>query len=392
MANVDLTVGIGQGGGDEDLAIGHVGYLNYFERAKNAILTQGNTMNEEQMRAALDAVAITADTALTLGQSRAIKNINGQQVSIQLPLACASAHDDLRARMSAAAQCDLTVEIITKIDAHLVQAGLAVAPNVKNVIAIASGKGGVGKSTTAVNLALALAHEGARVGLLDADIYGPSVPLLLNLEGKPDLDADEKMIPPSRYGVQANSIGFLIDADSPMAWRGPMVSQALQQLFNQSAWDDLDYLIIDMPPGTGDIQLTLSQKIPVTAAVIVTTPQDLALLDARKGLKMFEKTNIPVVGIVENMALHTCGQCGHEEAIFGAGGAVKMSEDFNVPLLGQLPLAIDIRLSADAGKPTVAADPESPHAQHYRSIARRLGAAVASLPKDLTHKFKVTTQ
>ena len=349
-------------------------------------------MNEEQMRAALDAVAITADTALTLGQSRAIKNINGQQVSIQLPLACASAHDDLRARMSAAAQCDLTVEIITKIDAHLVQAGLAVAPNVKNVIAIASGKGGVGKSTTAVNLALALAHEGARVGLLDADIYGPSVPLLLNLEGKPDLDADEKMIPPSRYSVQANSIGFLIDADSPMAWRGPMVSQALQQLFNQSAWDDLDYLIIDMPPGTGDIQLTLSQKIPVTAAVIVTTPQDLALLDARKGLKMFEKTNIPVVGIVENMALHTCGQCGHEEAIFGAGGAVKMSEDFNVPLLGQLPLAIDIRLSADAGKPSVAADPESPHAQHYRSIARRLGAAVASLPKDLTHKFKVTTQ
>ena len=349
-------------------------------------------MNEEQIRAALDAVLINHDIALTLGQVRAIKSIDGQRVTVVLPFACATQFDVLRARMSAAANTVLSIDISTKIDAHLVQAGLAVSPNVKNVIAIASGKGGVGKSTTAVNLALALAHEGARVGLLDADIYGPSVPLLLNLEGKPDLDADEKMIPPSRYGVQANSIGFLIDADSPMAWRGPMVSQALQQLFNQSAWDNLDYLIIDMPPGTGDIQLTQSQKSPVTAAVIVTTPQDLALLDARKGLKMFEKTNIPVVGIVENMALHTGSSCGHEEAIFGAGGAVKMSEDFNVPLLGQLPLAIDIRLTADAGKPSVAANPESAHSQHYRSIARRLGAAIATLPKDLTHKFKVKSQ
>ena len=348
-------------------------------------------MNEEQMRAALDAVTINPDVTLTLGQARAIKAIRGRAIEIVLPFACASAHDDLRDRMCAAAGMDLNIDISTKIDAHLVQAGLTVAPNVKNVIAVASGKGGVGKSTTAVNIALALAHEGARVGLLDADIYGPSVPLLLKLEGKPALNAEEKMIPPARYGVQANSIGFLIHTDSPMAWRGPMVSQALQQLFGQTAWEQLDYLIIDMPPGTGDIQLTLSQKIPVTGAVIVTTPQDLALLDARKGLKMFEKTNIPVLGIVENMALHVCSNCGHEEAIFGAGGADKMSADFDVPLLGQLPLAMDIRVQADNGQPTVAADPNSAHAMHYRSIARKIGAALAALPKDLSHKFKVTT-
>ncbi|AXF84615.1 Iron-sulfur cluster carrier protein [Ephemeroptericola cinctiostellae] len=347
-------------------------------------------MNEEQMRAALEAVAISSDSALTLGQVRAIKSIRARAIEVVLPFACASQHDDLRDRMCTAADMDLNIDISTKIDAHLVQAGLTVAPNVKNVIAVASGKGGVGKSTTAVNIALALAHEGARVGLLDADIYGPSVPLLLQLEGKPELNADEKMVPPARYGVQASSIGFLIDSDSPMAWRGPMVSQALQQLFGQTAWDNLDYLIIDMPPGTGDIQLTLSQKIPVTGAVIVTTPQDLALLDARKGLKMFEKTNIPVLGVVENMALHTCSNCGHEEAIFGAGGAAKMSTDFDVPLLGQLPLAMDIRVQADRGQPTVAANPNSVHAQHYRSIARKIGAALAVLPKDLSHKFKVT--
>ena len=348
-------------------------------------------MNEEQIRAALENVAISSDAALTLGQARAIKSIDHTIVNLVLPFACASQHDDLWARMNAATGLALTVNISTKIDAHLVQAGLSVAPNVKNVIAVASGKGGVGKSTTAVNIALALAFEGAKVGLLDADIYGPSVPLLLNLAGKPELDADEKMIPPARYGVEANSIGFLIDVDAPAAWRGPMVSQALQQLFNQTAWGDLDYLIIDMPPGTGDIQLTLSQKIPVTGAIIVTTPQDLALLDARKGLKMFEKTNVPVLGIIENMALHTCNNCGHEEAIFGSGGAAQMSADFGVTLLGQLPLDMAIRLAADSGQPTVAADAHSPHALHYRSIARKISAAVAGLPKDLSHKFKVTT-
>jgi ATP-binding protein involved in chromosome partitioning len=271
---------------------------------------------------------------------------------------------------------------------------VSVAPNVKNVIAIASGKGGVGKSTTAVNIALALSHEGARVGILDADIYGPSMPTLLNLSGKPELNAQELMVPHTQYGVQVNSIGFLIDNDNPVAWRGAMVSQALQQLFYQTAWTDLDYLIVDMPPGTGDIQLTLSQKIPVTGAVIVTTPQDLALMDARKGLAMFEKTHIPVLGIVENMALHTCSNCGHEEAIFGSGklgGAGKMSADFDVPLLGQLPLALDIRMQADAGKPTVADNPNSTHAQHYRSIARQLALALAMRPRDLSHKIKITT-
>ena len=252
----------------------------------------------------------------------------------------------------------------------------------------------MGKSTTAVNIALALAHEGARVGILDADIYGPSMPTLLNLAGKPELNAQELMVPHTQYGVQVNSIGFLIDNDNPVAWRGAMVSQALQQLFNQTAWTDLDYLIVDMPPGTGDIQLTLSQKIPVTGAVIVTTPQDLALMDARKGLAMFEKTHIPVLGIVENMALHTCSNCGHEEEIFGGGklgGASKMSADFDVPLLGQLPLAMDIRVQADAGKPTVADNPNSTHAQHYRSIARQLALALAMRPRDLSHKIKVTT-
>ena len=211
------------------------------------------------------------------------------------------------------------------------------------------------------------------------------------MDGKPELDKDELMMPHERYGIQANSIGFLIDNDAPMAWRGPMVSQALQQLFVQTAWDDLDYLIMDMPPGTGDIQLTMSQKIPVSGAVIVTTPQDLALMDARKGLAMFEKTNIPVLGIVENMALHVCSNCGHEEAIFGSGGAEKMSADFHVPLLGSLPLAMSIREQADAGQPTVVADPQGVHAQHYLGIARQIGLALALRPKDLTHKIKVSS-
>ena len=348
-------------------------------------------MNQQELQHVLEGILIEPDNTLTLGQVRAVKNITDSTIQIELPYACSSQHADLKTRIHAAIGTSFEINITTKIAAHMVQAGLSVLPNVKNVIAIASGKGGVGKSTTAVNIALALAYEGAKVGLLDADIYGPSVPLLLNLSGKPELDASEKMIPHTRYGVEANSIGFLIDVDSPAAWRGPMVSQALQQLFNQTAWGDLDYLIIDMPPGTGDIQLTLSQKIPVTGAVIVTTPQDLALLDARKGLKMFEKTNVPVLGIVENMALHICSNCGHEEAIFGQGGAAKMSTDFGVTVLGQLPLSIDIRTAADSGQPSVAADANSAHAQYYRSIARKMSAAVALLPKDLSHKFKVTT-
>lgn len=348
-------------------------------------------MNQQELESILEQVTIEDGLPLTLKQVRAIKKIQGSQINIELPYACSSQHAQLKARLIAAAKANLNIEITTKISVHTVQAGISVQKNVRNVIAVASGKGGVGKSTTAVNIAIALATEGAKVGLLDADIYGPSIPLLLNLTGKPELNNKEQMIPPIQYGVEANSIGFLIDNDAPAAWRGPMVSQALQQLFYQTAWGDLDYLIIDMPPGTGDIQLTLAQKIPVTGAVIVSTPQDLALLDARKGLKMFEKTNIPVLGIIENMALHTCSQCGHEEAIFGQGGAIKMSDNFNIALLGQLPLALDIRTAADEGIPTVAQDITSIYAQHYCSIARKIGAAIALLPKDLSHKIKVTT-
>ncbi len=352
-------------------------------------------MSHDDLLNRLNEVPALAGESTTLGELRAIKKLtvdrNLTKLDIVLPFACASQHADLRDRLQKAAGIPLSIQLDTKIDAHLAQAGTNVLANVKNVIAVASGKGGVGKSTTAVNIALALAAEGARVGLLDADIYGPSVPTLLGVEGKPELNEQELMIPHERYGIQANSIGFLIDNDAPMAWRGPMVSQALQQLFNQTAWDNLDYLIVDMPPGTGDIQLTMSQKIPVSGAVIVTTPQDLALMDARKGLVMFEKTNIPVLGIVENMALHVCSNCGHEEAIFGAGGAQAMSADFHVPLLGQLPLAMAIRESADAGKPTVAADPHGAHAQHYASIARQIGLALARRPKDLTHKIRVST-
>ena len=352
-------------------------------------------MSHDDLLNRLNEVPALAGESTTLGELRAIKKLtvdrNLTKLDIVLPFACASQHADLRDRLQKAAGIPLSIQLDTRIDAHLAQAGTNVLANVKNVIAVASGKGGVGKSTTAVNIALALAAEGARVGLLDADIYGPSVPTLLGVDGKPELNEQELMIPHERYGIQANSIGFLIDNDAPMAWRGPMVSQALQQLFNQTAWDNLDYLIVDMPPGTGDIQLTMSQKIPVSGAVIVTTPQDLALMDARKGLVMFEKTNIPVLGIVENMALHVCSNCGHEEAIFGAGGAQAMSKDYHVPLLGQLPLAMAIRENADAGKPSVAADPSGVHAQHYAAIARQVGLALARRPKDLTHKIRVSS-
>jgi ATP-binding protein involved in chromosome partitioning len=258
---------------------------------------------------------------------------------------------------------------------------------VRNIIAIASGKGGVGKSTTAVNLALALQAEGARVGLLDADIYGPSVPLLLGVSVKPTSIDGTKMIPVLGHGLQANSIGFLMSEDTPAIWRGPMVTQALEQLLRQTAWDDLDYLIIDMPPGTGDIALTLAQSVPVVGAVIVTTPQDLALIDARKGLKMFEKVNVPILGIVENMALHICSQCGHAEPIFGQGGARRMATDYQAPWLGSLPLALAIREQADAGRPIVVSNPQSEAAGLYREIALRLAARVSTLPRDLSEKF-----
>lgn len=265
------------------------------------------------------------------------------------------------------------------VEARSVQPGLQPLAGIRNIIAVASGKGGVGKSTTAVNLALALAQEGAKIGILDADIYGPSQPRMLGLSGRRPTTTDGKRIRPlESFGVACMSIGFLIDEDQPMIWRGPMVTQALQQLLGDTEWGEIDYLVVDMPPGTGDIQLTLSQRVPVSGAVIVTTPQDIALLDARKGLRMFEKVKVPVLGIVENMSLHVCSKCGHQEPIFGTGGGERMAEQYGVPLLGNLPLDIHIREEADAGQPSVVADPDGPAARAYRDIARRMCARLAA--------------
>lgn len=272
-------------------------------------------------------------------------------------------------------------ELLHRSVSHAVQGALAPLAKVRNLIAVGSGKGGVGKSTTAVNLALALAADGARVGVLDADIYGPSVPTLLGLGGKPD-SPDGKAIQPLRaHGIEFMSIGLLVDADTPMIWRGPMATSALSTLLNDTLWGDLDFLIVDLPPGTGDIQLTLAQKIPVAGAVIVTTPQDVATLDARKALKMFEKVDVPVLGLIENMALHTCSSCGHVEHVFGEGGGARMAADYGVPLLGSLPLDIGIREQSDAGTPIVVADPRSPAAMAYRAAARNLAVALARRPK-----------
>jgi len=279
------------------------------------------------------------------------------------------------------------VQVRTKVTAHTVQQGVKRLTNVQNMIAVASGKGGVGKSTTAVNLALALRLEGARVGILDADIYGPSQPRMLGITGQPESTDGKSLEPMLNHGVQAMSIGFLIDEETPMIWRGPMVTQALEQLLNDTRWKDLDYLIIDLPPGTGDTQLTLAQKVPVSGAIIVTTPQDIALLDARKGLKMFEKVEVPILGIIENMSIHICGSCGAEEHIFGTGGGARMAEQFGVSFLGALPLDIRIREQADSGQPTVAAEPDSRIAQIYREIARRVAAKLSLQAKDHTAKF-----
>jgi ATP-binding protein involved in chromosome partitioning len=282
---------------------------------------------------------------------------------------------------------NVSANVHSKIVAHTVQKGVKLVNGVKNIIAVASGKGGVGKSTTAVNLALALAAEGAKVGILDADIYGPSQPQMLGISGQPESTDGKKLEPMTAYDLQAMSVGFLIDPETPMVWRGPMVTQALTQLLGDTNWQDLDYLIVDLPPGTGDIQLTLAQQVPVTGAVIVTTPQDIALLDARKGLKMFEKVGIPILGIVENMSIHICSKCGHEEHIFGSGGAEKMGADYEVEVLGHLPLDINIRMQVDGGKPTVVADPNGRVAEIYKGIARRVAIKIAEKAKDMTSKF-----
>ena len=277
----------------------------------------------------------------------------------------------------------VTVSMGFKVVPHKVQGELKPLKSIANVIAVGSGKGGVGKSTTAVNLALALKREGARVGLLDADIYGPSIPTMLGVKGQPSID-NEKIVPKEAHGLKVMSIGFLVDEESAMIWRGPMVTSALQQLLNDTLWGSLDYLIIDLPPGTGDIQLTLAQKIPVSGALIVTTPQDIALLDARRALYMFRKVEVPVLGVVENMSTHICTGCGHEEAIFGEGGGQQMASDFDIPLLGQLPLAMEIRASLDAGNPTVVNEPDSKLADSYRRLALRTAGELSVQPRSMT--------
>ena len=328
--------------------------------------------------------------------TRAVRNlrVDGGQVSFTLELGypAQSLVPTLQQSLAAAAQTvpgvqQVAVEITSKVQAHAVQRGVPLLPEVKNIIAVASAKGGVGKSTTAANLALALAAEGARVGVLDADIYGPSQPMMLGLSGKPQSLDGKTMEPLQNYGVQVMSIGFLVEPEQAMIWRGPMATQALEQLLRQTHWQGLDYLIVDMPPGTGDIQLTLSQRTPVTGAVIVTTPQDIALLDARKGITMFEKVGVPILGIVENMAVHVCSQCGHAEHIFGAEGGKKMAAEYGLPYLGALPLALRIREQADSGQPTVVADPTSEAAQTYRHIARSVAARIALQGKDYSAKF-----
>ncbi len=338
---------------------------------------------------------VDPNTGKDLVSSRAARNVkvSGDDVSVDIELGypAASQIDGIRglvvSALKAAGAGNVSANVTMKIVAHTVQRGLKVMPNVKNIIAVSSGKGGVGKSTVAANLALALAAEGARVGMLDADIYGPSQPTMLGIEGKPESVDGKTLEPLENYGIQTSSIGFLVDADQPMIWRGPMVTQALQQLLAQTNWKDLDYLIVDMPPGTGDIQLTLAQQVPVTGAVIVTTPQDIALLDAIKGLKMFEKVGVPILGIVENMAVHVCSKCGHAEHVFGAGGAERMSKEYGVEVLGSLPLDIRIREQADSGRPTVVAEPDGDIARAYKAIARRVAIKIAEKAKDMSLKI-----
>jgi ATP-binding protein involved in chromosome partitioning len=339
----------------------------------------------------------------TLGDAKAVGPVKSQGgvVSVELVLGfpCADYVPELQAALqgylqSVLGDARLELKLRAQITAHAVQRTLKPLANVKNVVAVASGKGGVGKSTTAANLALAWAAQGAKVGLLDADIYGPSQPLMMGLSGAKPVSTDGKhMAPLKAHGVEVMSIGFMIDQEQPMAWRGPMVTQALTQLLGDTIWGDLDYLVVDMPPGTGDIQLTLAQRVPVSGAVIVTTPQDIALLDARKGLKMFEKVEVRVLGVVENMSVHICSACGHVEHVFGSGGGARMAAQYGVQLLGELPLDIRIREDADGGAPTVVSEPGSERARAYFLMARRTAARLATLNKDYSRAFpKITVE
>jgi ATP-binding protein involved in chromosome partitioning len=353
------------------------------------------TQQKNQMLTAL-ATVLDANTGKDFVSTKQIKNLsfaNGDvSFDLEMGYPAKSQHPLLRRALIAAAKTvsgvnNVSVQISTKVSAHAAQRGVALLPNVKNIVAVASGKGGVGKSTTAVNLALALAAEGASVGILDADIYGPSQPMMMGIEGRPESEDGKTMDPMENYGVQVMSIGFLVDKDEAMIWRGPMATQALEQLLRQTNWGNLDYLIVDMPPGTGDIQLTLSQRVPMTGAVIVTTPQDIALLDAKKGIKMFEKVGVPILGVVENMAVHVCSNCGHQEHIFGADGGKKMAADYGMDYLGALPLNMQIRVEADSGKPTVVADPDGDVSAIYKAIARQVAVKIASKAKDFSSKF-----
>ena len=361
---------------------------------------QGDTAAMElTAQTVLDAVSPLVDpnTGKPYVAGKAVKppriDAHTLALDVVLPYPAASQLDAVRERFEAALAHiaggrKLEVTARSQIVSHSVQRGVPLLPGVKNIVVVASGKGGVGKSTTAVNLALALAAEGARVGLLDADIYGPSQPLMMGVaDAKPEVVEEKGLAPVLSHGVQVMSIGFLVDPDQAMVWRGPMVSQALQQLLNDTRWDDLDYLVIDMPPGTGDIQLTLSQKVPVTGAIVVTTPQDIALLDARKGYTMFQKVGVPVLGLVENMAIHVCSNCGHAEHIFGEGGASKMAADFGAEVLGALPLDIRIREAVDAGTPTLVADPDGELAATYKAIARKVAVKVGEKAQDFSGRF-----
>jgi ATP-binding protein involved in chromosome partitioning len=353
------------------------------------------SITQEQVHSALKEI-IDPNTGKDFFATKSVKNIKveGERVALEVELGypAKTQLDSIRKLITQKLRAIpgvgvVNVEVSSRIVSHSVQRGVKLVPGVKNIIAVASGKGGVGKSTTAVNLALGFAAEGASVGVLDADIYGPSQPTMLGISGRPESKDGKTLEPMVGHGIQAISIGFLIDIDTPMVWRGPMVTQALEQLLKDTRWREVDYLVVDMPPGTGDIQLTLAQKVPVTGVVIVTTPQDIALIDARKGLKMFEKVGIPILGVIENMSTHICSSCGHEEHIFGQGGAERMCREYGTELLGALPLDIAIREQADSGKPTVVADPDGRAAEIYRSIARRLAVKIAESAKDMTSKF-----
>jgi ATP-binding protein involved in chromosome partitioning len=358
-------------------------------------------VTEQQVQEALKQL-VDPNTRQDYLTSKSAKNIkiDGDNVSVDILLGypAKSQIEPIRSEVAAALKNlagvgKVTVNVTMKIVSHAVQRGVKLVPGIRNIIAVASGKGGVGKSTTAVNLALALAAEGASVGVLDADIYGPSQPMMLGITGRPESKDGKSLEPMEGHGLQAMSIGFLIDVETPMVWRGPMVTQALEQLTNETKWRDIDYLVVDLPPGTGDIQLTLAQRVPVTGAIIVTTPQDIALIDARKGLKMFEKVGIPILGIVENMSLHICSKCGHEERIFGEGGGERMGKDYNVELLGSLALAMSIREQADSGKPTVVSDPDGRVSQIYKQIARRVAVKIAEKQQDHSAAFpKIVVQ